>query len=253
MSLARAERTVPGGSSQGDRGRRFGAGDSSRSQRRGTPSTRTTRGGPRIRWSWSARAQEAIALLLGGPPAAQPDGSMFGHSRTRAAEPAADRPADHRLRPAHRGLGRPIGARCRRSSTTSCAACWRMSATPSRSRTCTTMSGGTSTSATAPTCSRWSSGCVASSVTSAARSQIMAVRGVGLRLVDRTSLARRAPPEIPRLVTWTSTPRTTRASPGSPRARCRSRSPTRRPTRARCSSRRGPATTTASRSRCSRS
>ena len=40
------------------------------------------------------------------------------------------------------------------------------------------------------------------------------------------------PLEISRLDTWTSTPRTTRGSPGSPPARCRSRSPTRRPTRA---------------------
>ena len=46
--------------------------------------------------------------------------------------------------------------------------------------------------------------------------------------------------DVSRLEAWTSTPPTPTGSPGSPPARCRSRSPTRRPTRARCSSRRGP-------------
>ena len=56
---------------------------------------------------------------------------------------------------------------------------------------------------------------------------------------------------FPRLEAWTSTPPTPTGSPGSRPARCRWRSPTRRPTRAPCSSRRAPATTTAWRWRSS--
>ena len=81
--------------------------------------------------------------------------------------------------------------------------------------------------------------------------EIQAVRGVGIRLVDRRRRSRPPRRRIPRLAAWTSTRRTTRGSPGSRRARCRWRSPTRRPTRAPSSSRRAPATTTASRWRSS--
>ena len=47
---------------------------------------------------------------------------------------------------------------------------------------------------------------------------------------DRRARHTTGPGRRPRLVVWTSTPRTTRASPGSRPARCRWRSPTRRPT-----------------------
>ena len=80
--------------------------------------------------------------------------------------------------------------------------------------------------------------------------EIHAVRGVGLRLVDRRDAPGR-PADASLDSTWTSTRRTTRGSPGSRPARCRSR---RRPRgqRARWSwTRRAPATTTAWRWRSS--
>ena len=201
-----------------------------------------------------ATREEAIALLLGERrhPAR---GAVVGRSR----EPPAPAAGTTSARPSTRTCASPAG----RAVGPALAAGARPAVLPARRarphldvrRHCTARSGATTTSATAPTCSRWSSGCAASCATSAARTRSApsAASGFGWStsaMVGPHATAERAR-RCPRLDPWTSTPPTTTGSPGSPPARCRSRSPTRRPTRARCSSRRGPATTTASRWRCS--
>ena len=248
MSLARAEGAVPG-RGQGDRRWRFGAGDCGR--------TRTPRNAFDSRNWWGITRRcvlvgtraEAIAVLLGGRRPPGPTSSMFG---TPAPVPRArQRPAltiDSDLRAAAWN-GRSVPLSPLEHDLLRCLLAERRPHLRVRGPA-PPASGGTRTSATAPTSSRWSSGCAASSAISAARSR--SCRARGRAAAGRSArLARRAPPEIPRLDTWTSTPRTTTGSPGSPRARCRSRSPTRRPTRGSCSSRPAPATTTASRWRSS--
>ena len=148
-------------------------------------------------------------------------------------------------------LGRSIGPALAARARPALLPARRASATPGRSRPAHAMSGGTPTSATAPTSSRWSSGCVRKLRDLGCPLEIRPCAGSGSALVDRRHL-----PRAPRRRSLDSTRGLLLGvRPGvRPGRRVHAAGRDRRPggQRARpSSSRPAPATTTASRSRSS--